>query len=123
MDPLAGLLLLLAWSGLNALIAAKRRRSAIVFFLSSVLPVIPVVILVSLGSGGDGTLMGWGAFASPLVAFIAVIAVESGTEAAATKGEHGDYVRCPFCAEPVRRAAVKCRHCASDLATHRELAS
>lgn len=28
-----------------------------------------------------------------------------------------DEVACPFCAETIKRAAKKCKHCASDLAT------
>lgn len=30
-------------------------------------------------------------------------------------GQHGEYRKCPFCAEPVRKEAVKCRHCQSSL--------
>jgi hypothetical protein len=30
-------------------------------------------------------------------------------------GQYGEYKRCPQCAEPVRREAVKCKHCQSDL--------
>ena len=115
MEPIYGLILILIWSGLNALIAAKRGRSGLAFFGWSVLPVVPLMILGSLGSGGNGTVMGLFAFAAPLVACIAAIAVSTGKEAVAASGAHGDYVRCPFCAEPVRKLAIKCRHCSSDL--------
>ena len=115
MEPIVGLILILVWSGLNALIAVKRRRSGLAIFALSTLPIIPVLILVSIGSGGDGTIMGFAAFACPLVAFITAVAVPSGVEAAARRGEHGDFVRCPYCAEPVRKLATRCRHCTSDL--------
>lgn len=115
MDPTSGLILILAWSGLNALIASKRRRSGWAVFGLSTLPILPLVIVVSMGSGGNGTAMGIAAFACPLLGFITAVAMTNGLEAAAHTGAHGDYVRCPFCAEPVRKLATKCRHCASEL--------
>ncbi|WP_298089763.1 zinc ribbon domain-containing protein [uncultured Sphingomonas sp.] len=115
MEPLIGLIVIILWASLNALIAAKRHRSGWIMFALSTVPVVPVVLLVSLGSGGNGVIMGWFAFASPLVAFITALSLENGREAAARKGAHGDYVRCPSCAEPVRKLAIKCRHCASEL--------
>ena len=39
----------------------------------------------------------------------------SAKELAVKDGQHGDYKKCPFCAEPVRKEAVKCRHCQSEL--------
>lgn len=115
MDLTVGLILIFVWAGLNGLIAAKRGRSALTFFGVSLIPVLPLVIVTALLSRGNGTLMGWSAFLSPLVAFIASIAVKSGAEAAAASGSYRGLVRCPFCAEPIRREAVKCKHCASDL--------
>jgi len=32
-------------------------------------------------------------------------------------GQHGAYKRCPLCAEPIRKEAVKCKHCQADLIT------
>ena len=41
--------------------------------------------------------------------------IASGPEMAARTGSYGDYVRCRYCVEPIRREAVKCRYCASSL--------
>jgi hypothetical protein len=30
-------------------------------------------------------------------------------------GQYGEYKKCPMCAEPVRKEAVKCKHCHSQL--------
>jgi len=34
---------------------------------------------------------------------------------AVRNGQYGEYRRCPQCAEPVRKDAVKCKHCHSKL--------
>jgi hypothetical protein len=115
MEPINGLILILIWGGLNALIAVKRGRSGWAFFGLSVLPVVPVAIFMAKASGGDSTITGWSVFACPLVACIVAVTIKSGKEAAVSSGAYGEYVRCPYCAEPVRRLATKCRHCQSDL--------
>lgn len=35
--------------------------------------------------------------------------------AAANEGYSVDYRKCPYCAEAVRKEAIKCRHCQSDI--------
>ncbi len=34
---------------------------------------------------------------------------------ARSSGEHGEFKRCSFCAESVRKEAIKCKHCGSDI--------
>lgn len=55
------------------------------------------------------------AFACPVVAFLAALMSRSEEQQATQTGEYGAYRKCPFCAEPVRKEAVKCKHCHSDL--------
>ncbi|WP_174292406.1 hypothetical protein [Sphingomonas bacterium] len=97
MEPMYGLILILVWAGVNALIASKRRRSGPAFFGWSVLPVIPVAMLAAYLSHGEGAIAGWAAFIPAAGAFIAAIAVPNGQEAAARTGSFGAYVKCPYC--------------------------
>ncbi|MDP1027099.1 hypothetical protein Q5H91_07735 [Sphingomonas sp. KR1UV-12] len=112
---LVGFIVIVLWSSMNALIASKRGRSGGAIFAASIVPVLPLIILASLGSQGSGTVMAITAFLPPLGGFLAAIAMPTGAEAAARTGAYGDLVRCPFCAESVRKLAVRCRHCGSDL--------
>ena len=115
MEPATGLILILALSGLNAVVAWRRSRSAGAFLAFSILPAIPLVFVAGRLSSGDGLTMGWAAALPALATFVAVLVVANGKEVAARTGSHGAYTRCSFCAEPVRREAIKCRHCGSDL--------
>lgn len=36
-------------------------------------------------------------------------------EQAVATGESGGYRKCPYCAEAIRREAIKCKHCQSDV--------
>jgi DNA-directed RNA polymerase subunit RPC12/RpoP len=114
-EPATGLFLILAMSALNGVIASKRNRSGFGFFALSVAPVFPLVWIAASLSHGDGNTMGWAAFLPPIAVLIAAIVVPNGKEAAVRTGSHGSFVKCQFCAEPVRREAIKCKHCGSDL--------
>ena len=60
---------------------------------------------------------------SPLIGFIIALIVKN-REQLVVSGEHVDgYKKCPFCAEPVRSEAIKCKHCGSDLMEAKEAAA
>jgi hypothetical protein len=57
------------------------------------------------------------AFLCPVVGFITAVMSDSAAQVAVEKGEFGEFKKCPFCAESVRKEAIKCKHCHSDLKT------
>jgi hypothetical protein len=55
------------------------------------------------------------AFLCPTVGFFWALMAPNKEQMAASVGEYGDLKKCPFCAEPVRKEAIKCKHCGSEL--------
>lgn len=102
---------------LAAAIVASRRlqRGLATFFATCVLgfAVVPVTTAV----GGSGMAAATAALAVPVLALIWACAAQSSQALAVEHGSHGDYKKCPFCAEPVRKEAIKCKHCGSALTT------
>ena len=117
MQPFTGLILFLSLCLLVALIASKKGRSGLIFFFATALPAVPLIFFLSLGSHGNGAVMGWGAFLCPLIGFIVAIMTENKEQMAIKIGDFGEYKKCPFCAEAIRKEAVKCKHCGSSLST------
>jgi len=115
MESFTGFLVFIFLCVLIALIAKKKGRSPLIFFIATALPAIPLVILISLGTQGNGTMMGWGAFICPLIGFVIVIMTENSEQMAIKVGEYGDLKKCPYCAESIRKEAVKCKHCGSSI--------
>lgn len=117
---------LIVWLGVNfvvSLIAGMRRgaSSGVTLFLINCGLSFALIIVTSWGLGGDIETKMW---ALPLVAclvllgaFMWALTAPNAAQLAETLGEHGDLKKCPFCAEAVKREAIKCKHCGSNLAT------
>jgi hypothetical protein len=118
-SPIFGLILFLCLCGLVAMVAKKKGRSGIAFFLCSALPAVPLMLVVSysLGEniGAKPAALSIAAFVCPVIGFISAVMSNSNQQMAVSKGSFGDYKKCPFCAEPVRQEAIKCKHCGSSL--------
>ena len=114
MEPIFGFLLYFAACTLVAIVASKRGRSWWMFGGISLLAGFPLVVLVSR-AGGSGAAAGTVAFLAPLIGFVIALASKSGPQLAVQNGDFGGYKKCPFCAESVRKEAIKCKHCGSEL--------
>lgn len=104
---------------LISFIASKKGRSGLLLFFSMVVPAIPLMVIISfiLGNNMEAKpLAMWvAAFLCPVVGFFWAIMANNKEQMAAETGSYGGMKRCPYCAEPVRKEAIKCKHCSSKL--------
>jgi hypothetical protein len=119
MEPIHWVIVFIVLCVLVSLIAKKKGRSAIKLFFAMALPAVPLMMLISFALGNNmeaKPLAMWTvAFLCPVVGFFWALVTPNKAEMAATTGEYGDMRKCPFCAEPVRKEAIKCKHCGSDI--------
>lgn len=114
MPPIMGfalyaLLVAVVWA-----VASKRGLKGWVWGLLC-LPLGFLAVVIVSNAGGNGTAAAVGAFVVPGLVLFAVLAMGTSAQQAVEKGQHGDYRKCPFCAEAVRKDAIKCKHCGSEI--------
>lgn len=114
MEPVFGFLLFGIASVIASIVARKRGRSSVLVFLFCVVAGF-VLVVVTNNAGGGAVGAGFAAFAAPIAALVWATSTRSSEQLAVSTGEHGDFKKCPFCAESVRKEAVKCKHCGSTL--------
>lgn len=114
MEPIFGFMLYFAAVCLAAIIAGKRGLRWWAYALACVI-FGPAMAIIVKSAGGTSMDAGLAAFLVPGIAFVASLAANTSARKAVLAGENGEYRKCPFCAEAVRREAVKCKHCSSEL--------
>ncbi|HHT9007274.1 TPA: zinc ribbon domain-containing protein [Burkholderia cenocepacia] len=117
MEPLTGFILYAVFALLVAAIAKKKGLRGWVYSLAIVVlgPVVVMGTSIVTAGNANGAVAATLAFLVPLFALVVVLLAKNGQQIAAETGQYGKYRKCPFCAEPVRTEAVKCKHCGSAL--------
>lgn len=113
MPPVFGFALYFVACLIVAIVASKRGRSGLVYFFGSLVGGFVLAILI--GQIGGGMAAGFGAFLVPVAALITSLSSKTSEELAVETGSHGDFRKCPFCAESIRKEAIRCKHCGSDV--------
>lgn len=114
---LLGFIVFFGLATLAAIIASRRARLGIVTFLVTC-GLGFVAVPLTVAAGGSGVAAATAALCMPLLALMWACIIKDSRSRAVDRGAHGDYRKCPFCAEPVRKEAIKCKHCGSNLADH-----
>lgn len=114
MNPLIGFILFFAAVIVVAVVAAKRGLRWWAYLVGCMVAA-PVLVNVSARAGASSVGAGMVAMLIPVVALVLVLSRKNSEQLAISNGAHGDFRKCPFCAEAVRREAKKCKHCGSEL--------
>ena len=114
MQPIFGFILFFVVASLVSVVAKKRGLSFWKYFLACIVAAPAMAVLVS-SAGGGGNAAGFGAFLVPIALLFVILSSRNSQQIAVEEGQHGDYKKCPFCAESIRLEAVKCKHCGSSL--------
>jgi hypothetical protein len=115
--PLICVILFLFISAIAALVANMKGRGWKLFLKMNgaaiVIDVFMMIVFPDLESRRLGVTLV--ILAGGVVALGLVICSPNSMQIAVRDGQYGEYKRCPFCAEPVRKEAVKCKHGHSQL--------
>ena len=117
MEPIFGFILFFIASAVVSVVAGKRNGAGIGFLYFVIICAVGfgLVVLIANITERNSVLAGLAAFLSPVIALVLTLSTATSERLAVIHGESGEYKKCHFCAESVRKEAIKCKHCGSDL--------
>ncbi|HHR6217452.1 TPA: hypothetical protein ACS705_003622 [Providencia alcalifaciens] len=117
MEPIFGFFIYGIFAIIVSIVAGKRfgALKGIAYFVVMCIGSFFIVVITSNITQGNGLVAGFMAFIPVLLALITALAMNTDENAAIKNGESLAFKKCPFCAEAIRKEAIKCKHCGSDI--------
>lgn len=117
MEPIFGFFIYGIAALIVSIVAGKRSGAlrGVIYFIVMCIASFISVLIASNVTHGNGLIAGLVAFIPVILGLVSAMSSRTEEGVAVKRGESPSFKKCPFCAEAIRKEAIKCRHCGSDL--------